>query len=55
VNGGSVGQPLNGEARYAVIDTETGEANRYIAEYDTQPVKDRLDALDIPVRFWNEY
>lgn len=55
VNGGSVGQPLNGKARYAVIDTETGEARPYIAEYDTQIVKNRLDALDIPVQFWNKY
>jgi predicted phosphodiesterase len=51
-NSGSVGHPLNSKARYVVIDTEEMTADRYIAEYDTQEVIDRLESLDIPEKFW---
>lgn len=51
-NAGSAGQPLNGKARYVEIDTDELTADPYIAQYDEERVIDRLEDLDIPVKFW---
>lgn len=53
VNPGSVGQPLDsGCAEYAVVDTDTREVDLRTAEYDTDPVKARLDEHGVATHHW---
>ncbi len=52
LNPGSVGQPIDGPAEYAVIDTSTGSATTATVEYDGEQVKNRLVELEIPMKWW---
>ena len=52
-NPGSVGQPMDGPARYAIVDTTTGEIEHRKVDYDHQPVIDRLRELDVPLEWWH--
>lgn len=53
MNPGSVGQSIKHEkAHYGIIDTETGEFETKIAEYDNKPVKKKLDELGVPLKWW---
>lgn len=53
VNPGSVGQPVNsGKAHYAVLNTETGHVKLETSEYDKEAVFERLESLDVPIKWW---
>lgn len=52
VNPGSVGQPIDGAAEYAVIDTDDISVELHNCEFDTELVTDRLERLDVPIKWW---
>jgi len=53
LNPGSVGQNMNREvADYAIIDTEDKSAELCSVEYDVNKVKEKLDSLNVPIKWW---
>lgn len=48
VNPGSVGQPWDGEAEYAIVDVVEQEYDLRSIEYDTDEIPDRLDMYGLP-------
>lgn len=55
INPGSVGQPFHkGEAYYAVLDTDTGYSSLECVSYNSDAIKDRLESLDVPIKWWEK-
>ena len=52
LNPGSAGQHMDDDANYAIIDTERKKAELHTVEYDSQQVKDKLESLDVPIKWW---
>jgi predicted phosphodiesterase len=52
LNPGSVGQPLDSEAEYAVIDTDRTSVELRSVPYDESKVVDRLQNVNVPSIWW---
>lgn len=52
LNPGSVGQPLDGPAEYAVIDTDSNTHDLRSVEFDSKIVREKLNELDVPIMWW---
>lgn len=52
LNPGSIGQPINKPAQYAIIDTDTNNIELKEQEYDYNSVLNKLDEENIPIKWW---
>lgn len=52
LNPGSAGQPVGKPAEYAIIDTDDKSAQLRKLEYDWDEVTDKLDSLNVPIKWW---
>ncbi len=52
VNPGSVGQPIDKPAEYAIIDTDACTAELKTVDFDGDEVKEHLKSIDCPIKWW---